>query len=145
MGLIALRRLISFLIAIIIKYIIKNSNIYNLISYFTQKLILELQYIKKGLQEVRNLVSFLYILIKLTFFQGNSNLNKNKQIPKVFRRYILYLLFFLRFFLVLSQLKRFLYFLYFLYPLYYTIYNTAHAASRLWRYSSIYINPFQAA
>jgi hypothetical protein len=26
--------------------------------------------------------------------------------------------------------------------LYYTIYNTAHAASRLWRYSSIYINPF---
>ncbi len=29
-----------------------------------------------------------------------------------------------------------------LYPLYYTMYNTAHAASRLWRYSSIYMNPF---
>jgi len=36
-------------------------------------------------------------------------------------------------------------FLYFLYSLYYTTYNTAHAASRLWRYSSIYINPSQAA
>ena len=32
-----------------------------------------------------------------------------------------------------------------LYPLYYTTYNTAHAASRLWRYSSIYMNPSQAA
>ena len=31
----------------------------------------------------------------------------------------------------------------FLYLLYYTTYNTAHAASRLWRYSSIYINPFR--
>jgi len=30
-----------------------------------------------------------------------------------------------------------------LYPLYYTMYNTTHAASRLWRYSSIYINPFR--
>src|SRR6266568_9553493 len=29
-------------------------------------------------------------------------------------------------------------YLFFLYPLYYTTYNTAHAASRLWRYSSIY-------
>ena len=33
----------------------------------------------------------------------------------------------------------------FLYPLYYTTYNTAHAASRLWRYGSIYMNPSQAA
>ena len=38
------------------------------------------------------------------------------------------------------------FFLFFiLYPLYYTKYNTAHAASRLWRYSSIYMNPSQAA
>ena len=29
--------------------------------------------------------------------------------------------------------------------LYCTTYNTAHAASRLWRYSSIYMNPSQAA
>ena len=29
----------------------------------------------------------------------------------------------------------------FLYPLYYTTSNTAHAASRLWRYSPIYMNP----
>jgi len=40
---------------------------------------------------------------------------------------------------------KFFIFLFFLYPLYYTKYNTAHAASRLWRYSSIYMNPSQAA
>ena len=33
------------------------------------------------------------------------------------------------------------FYFYFLYPLYCTTYNTAHAASRLWRYSSIYMNP----
>jgi len=37
------------------------------------------------------------------------------------------------------------FYIFFLYPIYYTIYNTAHAASRLWRYSPIYINPSQAA
>ena len=94
--LIVLRRLISFLIAITIKYIIRSSDISNLISYFIQELILELQYIKKGLQEVRNLVFFLYILIKLTFFQGNSKLSKNKQMPKVFRRHRSYLLSFFK-------------------------------------------------
>ena len=35
--------------------------------------------------------------------------------------------------------------IFFLYPLYYTTYNAAHAASMLWRYSSIYMNPSQAA
>ena len=39
----------------------------------------------------------------------------------------------------------FLFFIYLLYPLYYTTNNTAHAASRLWRYSSMYMNPSQAA
>ena len=51
--------------------------------------------------------------------------------------------------LLLSNLSHFNFLLFttsilmcFFYPLYYTTYNTAHAASRLWRYSSIYINPF---
>ena len=87
----ALKGLIYFLIAITIKYIIKNSNKSNLISYFSQESLLELQYIKKGLQEVRNLVYFLYILIKLIFIQGNSNYNKVKRIPRAFRRYRSYL------------------------------------------------------
>ena len=82
-----LKGLICFLIAINIKYIIKNCNENNLISYFTQESILELQYIKKGLQEVRNLVYFLYILIKLIFIQGNSDRNKIKRMPRAFRRY----------------------------------------------------------
>jgi hypothetical protein len=43
-------------------------------------------------------------------------------------------------------LYRAVFFFFFFYiQLYYTIYNTAHAASRLWRYSSIYMNPSQAA
>ena len=36
----------------------------------------------------------------------------------------------------------YIYIIFFLSPLYYTMDNTAYAASRLWRYSSIYINPF---
>ena len=92
----ALKGLICFLIAITIKYIIKNSNKSNLISYFSQKSFLELQYIKKGLQEIRNLVYFLYILIKLIFIQGNFNYNKVKRILRAFRRYRSYLLTFFK-------------------------------------------------
>ena len=33
-------------------------------------------------------------------------------------------------------------YIFFIFILYYTTYNTAHAASKLWRYSSIYMNPF---
>ena len=38
-----------------------------------------------------------------------------------------------------------LFYFIFLYPLYYTTYNTAHAASGLWRHSPIYMNPSKAA
>jgi len=42
----------------------------------------------------------------------------------------------------LAHVIIFIFIFIFLGPLYYTTYNTAHAASRLWRYSSIYMNPF---
>jgi len=45
----------------------------------------------------------------------------------------------------IKPLGGFLFFIFFYIQLYYTTYNTAHAASGLWRYSSIYINPSQAA
>ena len=47
---------------------------------------------------------------------------------------------------LVTEIKCLIFFLFlFFNPLYYTTYNTAHAASRLWRYSSIYMNPLQAA
>ena len=74
--LMVLRRVIPFLAAVTIKYIVENSNNNIIISHFTQESILELQYTKKGLQKVRNLVYFLYILIKLIFFRGILTLIK---------------------------------------------------------------------
>ena len=83
----ALRSMIHFLAAAVTRYIIKNSDNSNIISHFIQESILELWCAKKGLWEVRNLVYLSYILIKLTVFQGNSDLDKNERMPRAFGRH----------------------------------------------------------
>ena len=108
MRLMALKRLTNFLIAVTIKYIIRNSDISNLISHFTQELILELQCTKKGLQDMRNLIYFLYILIKLTFFREIPTLIKMTEYLRHLGDIGFVYFPFLKFFLVLSQLKRYL-------------------------------------
>ena len=106
--LMVLRNVIHFLVAVTTKYIVKNSDNSNIISYFTQESILELQYTKKGLQEVRNLVYFSYILVKLTFFREILTLIKIRECLRPSADIDLAFFPFLRFFLVLFQLIRYL-------------------------------------